>query len=65
MLEVLTVTASCLKDEGRRTAILRHADLLREDALRVTENSGDRADIEERYSTLRQLLLGNEAVMRR
>lgn len=43
--------------------IRRHADLLREDALNVTENSGDRADIEARYSTLRQLLLGNQAVL--
>lgn len=65
LLEVLTVTASCLHDEQRRAVIRRHADLLREDALSVTENSGDRADIEERYSALRQLLLGNEAVMRR
>ncbi|AZI44524.1 DUF2254 domain-containing protein (plasmid) [Deinococcus psychrotolerans] len=65
LLEVLTVTASCLHDEQRRAVIRRHADMVREDALRVTENSGDRADIEQRYSTLRQLLLGREEVLRR
>ncbi len=65
LLEVLTVTASCLNDEHRRAVIRRHADLVREDALSVTENSGDRADIEERYSKLRQLLLGHEKGLRR
>ena len=45
--------------------IRHHADLVREDALSVTENSGDRADIEGRYSKLRQLLLGHEEALRR
>ncbi len=65
LLEVLTVTASCLNDEERREVIRHHADLVREDALSVTENSGDRADIEGRYSKLLQLLLGHEEALRR
>ncbi|WP_161880806.1 DUF2254 family protein [Deinococcus alpinitundrae] len=65
LLEVLTVSASCLHDQEGRAVSRHHADLLREDALCITEGSGDRADIEARYSVLRQLLLGNEGVLRR
>ncbi len=49
MLEVLGTTASCLTDTERRGVIRRHAALVREDALRSIQNSGDRADIEDRY----------------
>ena len=60
LLEVFRTVISCLHetDGERRELIGRHADLVREDALATTQNSGDRADIEERYRRLRELLHG-------
>lgn len=50
MLEVLRTVASCVHDPERHAHLRRHAALVYEDALRLTENSGDRADIEARYA---------------
>lgn len=50
LLEVLGQVGTCLEDPGRRQVLRRHADLVLEDALRVTENSGDRADLQARYA---------------
>lgn len=60
MLEVFTTTASCLQDDERRAAIRRHGRLVYEDALANTENSGDRADIEQRYRELLDTLANGQ-----
>ena len=60
LLEVLRTVMSCLQedDSERRELLGFHADLVREDALANIDNSGDRADIEECYRKLRELLRG-------
>lgn len=60
MLEVFQTTASCLRDAERRAVIRRHGELVREDALANIENSGDRADIEDRYRELLDILASGE-----
>ena len=66
MLEVFRTVISCLheSDQERRAVISHHADLVREDALATTENSGDRADIEDRYRQLREELSGQRPAYR-
>ncbi|GGO35097.1 DUF2254 domain-containing protein [Deinococcus humi] len=61
MLEVFSITASCLKDAERRAVIRWHAELVREDALANIENSADRADIEARYRELLDTLANGQA----
>ncbi|MDV6373131.1 DUF2254 domain-containing protein [Deinococcus arenicola] len=56
LLEVFRTTASCLNDPERREVIRRHAELVREDGLANIENSGDRADVEDRYRKVLDVL---------
>lgn len=52
LLEVLRTVASCMNDKERHAQLRRHAQLIYEDAMRATENSGDIQDLRERYQAL-------------
>lgn len=52
MLDVLTAVAACEADNGRRSALLFHADLIWADAQRHVENPSDRADVGGRHARL-------------
>ena len=57
LLEVLGRAGECLEEPERRQALRRHADLVFEDAMRATENSGDQADLQARYAQCRKSLV--------
>ncbi|WP_216323793.1 DUF2254 domain-containing protein [Deinococcus aestuarii] len=58
LLEVLTAAATCLTGEAERAALRRQADLTLADALPVTGNPADRADLERRFRKFGEVLSG-------
>lgn len=56
MMDVLTVSASCLTDDERHGHLRRHADLLMADARVGIVNASDLADVEHRYARFCQVV---------
>ncbi len=52
MLDVLTAVIACESDAGRRSVLLRHADLIRDDAQREIGNEADLAEVVRRHGAL-------------
>lgn len=64
LLEVLTAAATCLTGEDERATLRRQADLVLEDALPLTGNPADRADLERRFRRFGEVLSGEAAPSR-